>query len=104
MEVKEMAAQKVRSKYYDKIIQVNVPVRFYWAEDGFDGIEFGPFMKPVPQYQIHLITDALTEIMKLMETEPTIHEASCSQRKTKQNKPTQIPQVYIDAFKKEELP
>ena len=100
MEVREMAAQKVRSKYYDKIIQVNVPVRFYWAEGEFDGIEFGPFEKPVSQYQIHLIFEALTEIQEIMGTEPRI----ASQRKTKQKKPTQIPQAFINAFKKKECP
>lgn len=99
MEAKEMSAQKIRSKYYDQIIQVNVPVRFYWAEGEFDGIEFGPFQKPVPRYQVRLIYEALAEIMEIMETEPKIDNVRLPQRKARQEKPIKIPQVYIDAFR-----
>jgi len=95
-EIREKAAQKIRSRHYDKIIQVNVPVRFYWAEGEFDGIEFGPFERPVPRYQVRLVYEALGEIQEIMGTEPRIS----AQRKTAQKKPVQIPQVYIDAFRK----
>jgi len=97
----EMAAQKIKSKHYDKIIQVNVPIRFYWAEDGFDGIEFGPFKTPVSRYQTRLITEALIEIGECMESIPRVYKTSCHQRKARQNKPIRIPQVYLNAFRKE---
>lgn len=35
--------RKLRSKNYAAIIESVVPTRFYWDEEGFDGIEFGPF-------------------------------------------------------------
>jgi len=32
------------TKNYKEVIEVRVPTRFYWDEEGaFDGIEFGPF-------------------------------------------------------------
>ncbi len=39
--------RKIRSKSgYKDIIEVNVPVRFYWnKDDSFDGIEIGPLPK-----------------------------------------------------------
>jgi len=33
----------IQTKNYKEVIEIRVPVRFYWDEDGFDGIEFGEF-------------------------------------------------------------
>ena len=35
--------EQIPSISYSRVIQVNVPTRFYWYDEGFDGIEFGPF-------------------------------------------------------------
>jgi hypothetical protein len=35
----DIIAEVIPSENYSKIIQINVPIRFYWDEDGFDGIE-----------------------------------------------------------------
>lgn len=32
-------AEEIPSENYRKVIQINVPIRFYWTEDEFDGIE-----------------------------------------------------------------
>jgi len=95
---KAMAAQKIRSRtgLYDKIIQVNVPVRFYWAEGEFDGIEFGPFERPVPRYQIRLVYQALDALAERMDTEPILSESRKSDSDS-----ASIPQVFLDAFKRE---
>ena len=93
---KRMAARKLRSRsgYYSKIIEVLVPTRFYWDEDGeFDGIEFGPFNRPVSRYQIGLIYQALSVIYEAMGVEPHIH------RVTKDKRKTSIPNAILRAFK-----
>jgi len=89
-------AQKIRSKTgaYSLIIQINVPIRFYWDTDNnFDGIEFGPFERPVPRYQLKLIDEALDAMCKLMGIEPEIKEQSKSAN-------IKIPKPFLDAFKK----
>jgi len=97
---KIMAAQKIRSRtrYFDKIIQVNVPVRFYWAEGEFDGIEFGPFEGTVSRHQEQLVHEVLEVIQELLETGSTTYKAPKSHRKPKQK----VPQVFINAFKEKE--
>jgi len=62
-----MIARKVRSKNYPKVIEVNVPVRFYWSEDKFDGVEFGPVPSGITKYQRSLILTALRQIGVLMD-------------------------------------
>ena len=84
---------KIRSKLYKQIIEVRVPVRFYWDEDGFDGIEFSPLAK-LNKYQLGLINDVLNELMMLMgqsqEVNTHNHKAI-----------TKVPDVFRKAFEKE---
>ena len=90
-----MSAHKLRSRtgYYTKIIEILVPTRFYWDEDGeFDGIEFGPFNRPVSRYQIGLIYQALDVISELMGVELEIHELPKHKRKTP------VPDAFLRAF------
>jgi len=56
-------AQKLKSKSggYSKIIQVNVPVRFYWASGEYDGLEFGPFDN-LTSYESRLIKEVLEAV------------------------------------------
>jgi len=44
---------------YREIIEVTVPVRFYWTDDGFDGIEFGPFPRELFPWEMELINRCL---------------------------------------------
>jgi len=54
-------ASKLRSKYYSKIIEINVPMRFYWADTDFDGVEFGEFNE-ISKWQLSLVEKCLEEI------------------------------------------
>ncbi len=59
---RKMVARKIPSKFYAKIIEVNTPIRFYWAGDDFDGIEFGPLGKTT-SYQLRLLDEILKFVM-----------------------------------------
>jgi len=49
---------------YREIIQVNVPVRFYWNPEGtFDGIEFGPFEGELMPWEIEMLDQCLQSIV-----------------------------------------
>ena len=63
---KELPIRKLRSKFYKKIIEVRVPVRFYWTEDRFDGIELGPLDERYTKHCYRLVMD----ILETMELHP----------------------------------
>ncbi len=46
------AIRKLRSKNYEQVIEIQVPVRFYWTEDGYDGFEFGS-LEGCSRYVLH---------------------------------------------------
>ena len=49
---------------YREILQVNVPVRFYWNPDGtFDGIEIGEFKEKLTEWE----KDMLNQILNAMK-------------------------------------
>ena len=81
---------KLRSKFYRQIIEVRVPIRFYWDEDGFDGVEFGPLIG-LNQYQHRLVGNILDELMKLMKQsqEVNIHNYKAI---------TKVPDIFKKAF------
>ena len=83
MKYKKVVAEKIKSRNYIKVIQVNIPVRFYWAEDGFDGIEFGPLPKTT-KHQLNLLHETLIGI-------------GCTMQKGKEP----IPDAFLKAFKKD---
>ena len=65
-----MIIRKLRSKTgYKEIIEVNVPIRFYWTENGFDGVELGPFDEKISRYQSKLLYHLLDRISEFMEKE-----------------------------------
>ncbi len=41
----------VPTENYDEVIEIRVPVRFYWKDGGFDGIEAGPFTETLQEWQ-----------------------------------------------------
>jgi hypothetical protein len=60
-----MAARKIPSRFYTKIIEVNTPIRFYWVGKDFDGIEFGPISPLATPYQHRLLSELLEFVMAL---------------------------------------
>ena len=70
------AARKVRSRSgaYTKIIEISVPVRFYWVEDEYDGLEFGPIPEGTSKHQLSLIFDVLRSSMVLPSMKRAIIE------------------------------
>jgi len=55
---------------YREIIQVCVPVRFFWNPDNtFDGIEFGPFEHSLTPWEMDMITECLEAVKPAMGVE-----------------------------------
>jgi len=56
------------TKNYLEVIEIRVPVRFYWNEDGsFDGIEFGEFkttLQPWEEDMVHRCLDTITKAIE----------------------------------------
>lgn len=49
---------------YGEIIEIRVPVRFYWNPDGsFDGVEFGEFKTELQEWEVVMIDKCLKAIM-----------------------------------------
>lgn len=51
---------KLRSKVYNKIIQVNIPITFYWNDDDYDGYEF--YVGECTSYERRLLRDVFDEL------------------------------------------
>jgi len=83
---KLLSVRTLRSKNYEKVIEVRVPIRFYWSEDGFDGIEIGPY-KDNNVGTMRNTTELLNRIEQLMR-------ATYPDR-------TKIPKPFLDAFEEE---
>jgi len=53
----------IPTKNYKEVIEVRVPVRFYWNLDGsFDGIEFGEFQAELQPWEEDMIERCLEAI------------------------------------------
>lgn len=53
----------IPTQNYKEVIEVRVPVRFYWNEDGsFDGIEFGEFKTKLLPWEEDMINRCLEEV------------------------------------------
>lgn len=60
--MKAMNVSKPRNKCgYRQIIELRVPIRFYWHEKGFDGIDIGP-CEGLTRYQSRLMDKILEAI------------------------------------------
>ena len=81
--MKLLSVRTLRSKNYKKVIEVRVPIRFYWSEEGFDGIEMGPLKDNNPG-TMRNITELLNRVEKLM--------------RAAQPERTDIPKPFLDAF------
>ena len=52
---------------YKEILQVNVPVRFYWNPDGtFDGIEIGEFKEVLTEWEEEMLDQILNAMKPAM--------------------------------------
>lgn len=102
--------RKLQSTNYSKIIEVRVPVRFYWNVDDFDGIEFGPLtgrnkretrlLKQVVN-QLHCLSCQSGLVDYLSEFFPEEWEALLEYvvSKSSGQKGTPIPNAFLDAFR-----
>ena len=58
--------RKQRSSQYKTVIETNLPMRWYWTEEGFDGIEFGS-LPGLSRHQKHQLDVILENIGALVE-------------------------------------
>lgn len=89
---KHLPVRKIKSKYYEKVIEVRVPVRFYWTKDnteGYDGLEFGPFPKGLSSWSKKLIYEILTTLGEI-------------QQMAFPDKEIEIPKPFRKAFEEDE--
>jgi len=57
----------IQTKNYKEVIEVRVPTRFYWNEDGsFDGIEFGEFKTKLQPWEEDMMKRCLEAITPAM--------------------------------------
>ena len=53
----------IQTKNYKEVIEIRVPTRFYWNEDGsFDGIEFGEFNATLLPWQEAMMNKCLKAV------------------------------------------
>ncbi len=58
----------IPTKNYKEVIEIRVPTRFYWNEDGsFDGIEFGEFKTTLLPWQETMVEMCLEAIKSVIE-------------------------------------
>lgn len=56
----------IPTQNYKEVIEVRVPTRFYWNEDGsFDGIEFGEFKTTLMPWQDDMVRRCLEAVMEV---------------------------------------
>lgn len=104
--------RKLRSKYYTDIIEVNVPLRFYWNNGQLDGFEFGP-LDGLTKYERLLFktvmelmanqTTALKVIDYLKDKHPDLYGQIVDQIDYDNLTVEGIPDVFVDAFEDKPL-
>lgn len=52
--------ESIPTKNYSEVIQINVPVRFYFVDGTFDGIEVGPFTEELMPWQQEMFDRVLS--------------------------------------------
>ncbi len=76
--------QVVPSKLYSRIIEVDVPTKFYWNGDGsFDGLEF-KLPRKITKHQLLLLNEILNRLHIVLQEAPV---------------KTTVPDVYLRAFR-----
>ena len=60
----------IPTRNYKEVIEIRVPTRFYWNEDGsFDGIEFGEFKTILFPWQEDMVERCLEAIAPAISSE-----------------------------------
>jgi len=61
----------IQTKNYKEVIEIRVPTRFYWNDDGsFDGIEFGEFKAVLQPWEEDMVRRCLEAVIpSIKETE-----------------------------------
>lgn len=104
----ENRVNKIRSKSYEKVIEVNLPMRFYWGKDGYEGFEMD--IDSCNSYQRKLLYDvvdrlcyecnavAFLEFMNDTHREELIHILDEYSKEDLEDNKQEIPKVFLDAF------
>jgi len=60
---KAVEVASVPTKNYKEVIEIRVPIRFYWDKDGnFDGIGFGEFKTKLQEWEVDMVDRCLEAI------------------------------------------
>ena len=63
----DIEVASIQTTHYKEVIEIRVPVRFYWNPDGsFDGIELGEFKTPLLPWQEDMIELCLEAVIPSM--------------------------------------
>jgi len=63
----KLEVASISTKNYKEVIEIRVPVRFFWnADDTFDGIEFGAFKETLQPWQEDMMNRCLKAIIPAM--------------------------------------
>lgn len=82
--LKRKYVQVVPSRLYSRIIEVDLPTKFYWNSNGsFDGLEF-KLPRKITKHQLLLLNEILNRLHVVLQESPT---------------KTLVPDVYLKAFK-----
>ncbi len=100
--------RKYHSKNYSKVIEVKVPVRFYWDGDNYDGFEFGSLLDCSP-YQIKILGEVIERLGDDMDYGRVARYLE-SNHKSEWNKlliemdakELNIPTIFLEEFKDED--
>lgn len=66
----EIEVASIPTTEYGEVIEIRVPIRFYWDKDKtFDGIEFGPFQSKMQEWQEDMLTRCLEAVSKGIEND-----------------------------------
>ncbi len=58
----------IPTENYDEVIEIRVPIRFYWKNGEFDGIEAGPFTERLQEWQEAMFTRCLEAVGEAIES------------------------------------
>ncbi len=104
--------RKLRSKYYDKVIEVNVPVRFYWnkggSEEFYDGFEVGP-LDGCSKYQKRLLRSVINQLAYEHDCANIAEYMRYSHKEEWrgildriEKEASNVPKAFLDAFKEDD--
>jgi len=100
--------RKLRSKNYSRVIEVLIPSRFYWRNNDFDGVEFGPMDEPTKQ-ELKNLREILAETGTGIEARHIIQHIKVHHKdflrmliSEMEAEEQEVPRPFLDAFREEE--